>query len=64
MVAKVSQNNAVLTRYNPEYLYAITVCGESMATTLHDGDIVVINVADKQWSMVRSTRSTTRVRQS
>lgn len=63
MVAKVSQNNAVLTRYNPEYLYAITVCGESMATTLHDGDIVVINVADKQWSMVRSTRSTTRVRQ-
>ena len=64
MVAKVSQNNAVLTRYNPEYLYAITVCGESMATTLHDGDIVVINVADNQWSMVRSTRSTTRVRQS
>ena len=64
MVAKVSQNNAVLTRYNPEYLYAITVCGDSMATTLHDGDIVVINVADKQWSMVRSTRSTTRVRQS
>jgi len=64
LVAKVSQNNAVLTRYNPEYLYAITVCGESMATTLHDGDIVVINVSDKQWSMVRSTRSTTRVRQS
>jgi phage repressor protein C with HTH and peptisase S24 domain len=63
LVAKVSQNNAVLTRYNPEYLYAITVCGDSMATTLHDGDIVVINVADKQWSMVRSTRSTTRVRQ-
>jgi len=51
-------------RYNQEYLYAITVCGHSMATTLHDGDIVVINVADKQWSMVRSTRSTTRVRQS
>jgi phage repressor protein C with HTH and peptisase S24 domain len=51
-------------RYNPEYLYAITVCGDSMATTLYDGDIVVINVADKQWSMVRSTRSTTRVRQS
>jgi len=51
-------------RYNPEYLYAITVCGDSMATTLHDGDIVVINVADKQWSMVRSTRPTTRVRQS
>lgn len=35
-------------RYNQEYLYAITVCGHSMATTLHDGDIVVINVADKQ----------------
>lgn len=35
-------------RYNPEYLYAITVCGDSMETTLHDGDIVVINVADKQ----------------
>ena len=51
-------------RYNPEYLYVITVCGDSMATTLHDGDIVVINVADKQWSMVRSTRSMTRVRQS
>ena len=35
-------------RYNPEYLYAITVCGESMEPTLHDGDIVVINVADKK----------------
>lgn len=35
-------------RYNPEYLYAITVCGDSMATTLHDGDIVVINMADQQ----------------
>lgn len=35
-------------RYNPEYLYAITVCGDSMATTLHDDNIVVINVADQQ----------------
>jgi len=35
-------------RYNPKYLYAITVSGDSMETTLHDGDIVVINVADKK----------------
>lgn len=36
------------TRLNPEYLYAITVGGDSMEPSLHDGDIVVINVADKK----------------
>lgn len=36
------------SRLNPEYLYAITVGGESMEPSLYDGDIVVINVADKK----------------
>lgn len=35
-------------KLNPECLYAITVGGDSMEPSLHDGDIVVINVADKK----------------
>jgi phage repressor protein C with HTH and peptisase S24 domain len=35
-------------KYDPERLVAIRVKGESMEPTLHEDDIVVINVADKK----------------
>lgn len=46
-VMGIPRNWADRKRYNPQHLIGIDVEGESMEPTFYEGDVVVVNIADK-----------------